>query len=470
MTRVALVLAAAVAGCSTSRSTAATAQQDGGVGDSDATFDADPEPPPVVSGVTPSQVFLARHAEVKVDGYSTAWTDAAQVELGAGITVTNLSAPAPDLLVVDFGVAADAGVGPRDVAVLEADGGALVDRGALALEPPVAMTFQGTLAQGSLALAHLAVVDPSIPLDTTFTVDPFGNPTFTDLAPALPLGISATVLTASSYAADLELFIDEPTTGMVDFDLASGVPGSGDVFEFPLPAAMTIAPRTPVALSPGVPVTGTVASPYATGLFSYTPASPSLAILDFSAASTATGAEPAVLLLPVSGKWSDELTGGALATWVSSSTDPFYAVYFDATGTTGPYALGVTTTAPAATAAASPDDATMAGAVQATALPFVLTGGQLASAASLDWVEVTTGPNDSGKQLHVQSAGDPLTFLDVTVYQSDGVTSVGGNENGGPVDAFVGPLAASTTYYVVFSAGTGFDPSHGGYVGIVRLQ
>jgi hypothetical protein len=50
------------------------------------------------------------------------------------------------------------------------------------------------------------------------------------------------------------------------------------------------------------------------------------------------------------------------------------------------------------------------------------------------------------------------------------VTSIGGNETGGPVHALSGPLAASAMYYVVFSAGAGFDPAHGGYAGIVRLQ
>jgi hypothetical protein len=469
VTRLTLLVVASMVGCS-SRPVAGTAPQDAGEEASDATLEADPTPPAVLASVTPSHVFLARHAEVQVEGYSTDWSSANQVVLGPGITLTNLSAPAPNLLVVDFGVAPDAGTTPRDVTVVDPDGGALVDPGALALDPPVAMTFEGTLAQGSLLLAQLTVLDPSVALDTTYTVDPFGNHTYTELLPLLPPGVSATVLAATQYTADLQLFVDEGTTGPVDFDLLSGVPDGGDAFEFPLPDAMTLAARTPAALTSGAQLTGTVSSPYATGLYAYMPATAALAILDFSAGSTISSADPALLLLPASGRWSDELTGGALATWVSASTDPIYAVYFDPTGTTGAYTVGLTATPPAATAAASAADATMAGAIQATALPFVLTGGQLVSTTSQDWIEVTTGPGDSGKQLHVQSAGDPLTFLDVTVYQSDGVTSVGGNENGGPVDARVGPLAASSTYYVVFSAGAGFDPAHGGYVGVVRIQ
>ena len=201
----------------------------------------------------------------------------------------------------------------------------------------------------------------------------------------------------------------------------------------------------------------------------YTPSSPTLSIVDFTATTAASGGDPAVLLLPATGRWGDVLAGGSVATWLTSSTDPIYAVYFDQTGMTGAYSVGLTVTSPAASGAAIASDATMAGAVVAAGLPFVLTGGQLTSTSSQDWIQITTGPGDSGKHLQVQSAGDPLTFLDVTIYDDQG-DSIGGNENGGPVHALTGPLLASRTYYVAFSAGAGFDPAHGGYEGILRLE
>jgi len=431
--------------------------------------DANPTPPASVGQVTPSHAFLARHREIVVDGYSTSWTAATTVDLGAGIDITNLSVPEPNFLAVDFGVAATATPGPRDVSILEADGGVLVDRGALTLDPPIALTFDGTLAQGSIVVAHMAVLDTSIPLDTTFTTDPFGVPTFTHLTPVLPAGLSATVLAASAFTADVQLFIDATAPGTDSFDLVSGPPGDSTDVDFPLPAGVNVAARAGVQLAAGATVSGSVDTTYATGLFVYTPASAALSIVDFSATTAASGGDPAVLLLPASGRWSDELTSGTIATWLTSSTDPIYAVYFDEAGMTGAYSVGLTATAPAASAAATAGDATMAGAVLAPALPFVLTGGQLTSASSQDWIELSTGPGDSGKQLQVQSAGDPQTFLDVTIYDDQG-NSIGGNENGGPVHALAGPLAASRTYYVAFSAGAGFDPAHGGYQGILRLQ
>ena len=432
-------------------------------------FDASPTPPPSVGGVTPSHAFLARHREIVVNGYSTGWTAATRVDLGAGIDITNLSAPAPNFLAVDFGVSATAAPGPRDVTVLDADGGTVVAPGALTLDPPIALTFEGTLAEGSIVVAHMTVLDSTIPLDTTVTTNPFGVPTFTNLTPVLPTGLSATVVGATAFAADVQLFIDATTYGADGFDLVSGPPGASTNVDFPLPAGVNVAARTGVPLAAGAVVSGSVDTTYATGLFVYTAASAALSIVDFGVNSAPSGGQPAVLLLPASGRWSDELTGGAVATWLTSSTDPIYAVYFDETGTTGAYSVGLTATAAAASAPASASDATMAGAIVAPALPFVLTGGLLTSTSSEDWIELSTGPGDTGKHLYVQSAGDPQTFLDVTIFDDEGA-SIGGNENGGPVHALTGPLVASRTYYVEFSAGAGFDPAHGIYEGILRLQ
>lgn len=468
-------LAGAVLGVVACGSQRASSRDDAGVpneGGVDAPLlllDANPTPPASVAGVTPPHVFLARHREIVIHGYSTSWSATTRVDLGADIDITNLSAPALDFLAVDFRVEATASPGPRDVTILGADGGALVSHGALTLDPPIALTFDGTLAEGSIVVAHMTVLDTTIALDTTATTSSFGVPTFTNLIPVLPGGLSATVLAATPFTADVQVFIDATTSGADTFDLLSGPPGDTTDVDFPLPAGVNVAARAGIPLAAGATVSGSVDTTFATGLFVYTPASGALSIVDFGATTAASGGDPAVLLLPATGRWSDELTGGTVATWLTSSTDPIYAVYFDETGMTGAYSVGVTATAPAASAAASANDATMAGAIVAPAMPFVLTGGLLTSASSQDWIELTTGPGDSGKHLQVQSAGDPLTFLDVTIYDAQGA-SIGGNETGGPVHAMTGPLVASRTYYVVFSAGDGFDPAHGAYEGILRLQ
>ena len=173
------------------------------------------------------------------------------------------------------------------------------------------------------------MLDPSIPLDVTVVTDPFGTQSFPNLAPAFGAGISGTVTSATPFGADVEVFIDTTTSGTSNFDLVSGAPGDAGDAHFPLPGGLNVAQRTPQPLAAGATATGTVTGKYATTLFAYTPPSAAPAILDFHAATTATGGFPPVILLPASGRWGDVLIGGAAPTWLSTSTDPIYGVYFD---------------------------------------------------------------------------------------------------------------------------------------------
>ena len=125
--------------------------------------DANPTPPPSVGGVTPSHAFLARHREILVNGYSTSWTAATRVDLGAGIVITNLSAPTPNFLAVDFGVDPTATPGPRDLTTVDADGGAIVSRGALELDPATGLQRGHALSvvRWSRARQELVLADAS---------------------------------------------------------------------------------------------------------------------------------------------------------------------------------------------------------------------------------------------------------------------------------------------------------------------
>jgi hypothetical protein len=222
-----------------------------------------------------------------------------------------------------------------------------------------------------------------------------------------------------------------------------------------------------------------VKTAYASALYSYTP-SATLSIVDFTATSNVSGANAGFALLPKSGHFADivgfyQAADGsgtsATTTLLPSSADIYYTVYWDNSGTVGAYTMGATGTAPAATHATTAADATEAGAVVATALPFLLTGGSLTTDTSIDWVKVTTGAGDGGKVIHVQTAGDPYTDVAVNILQSDGTTSIGGDDEGGPIDTTSTAVTASTTYYVTFAAGQiDFDPSDGTYTGIIRLE
>ena len=123
----AATLALACHGSGGSAGPADASSDDGGTEpESSAPFelaDANPTPPPSVGAVTPSSVFLARSSQITIDGAFTTWNSGATVDLGAGVTVGSETLANEQSLVVDLTVSPTASPGPRDVTVLDADGG-----------------------------------------------------------------------------------------------------------------------------------------------------------------------------------------------------------------------------------------------------------------------------------------------------------------------------------------------------------
>ena len=427
-----------------------------------------------VSNVQPSGAFLARQAHVTVSGYATSWTDATSLDFGAGITVANVHAASPTALVADITVDPAAALGARDVVVTD---GASKEtyKEAFTVAAPAGVTFEGSFAQGAIAIANVALADVSTPFDTTAEQDPLsGELTYTNLAVTTPAGVTAEIESASGNSVQILFLIDlDADTKAADFDLVSGAAGDPTDAHFPVPGGLTVKARTAVALT-GQPATGSIATAYDSALYSFTPGG-SLAIVDFAATSSVSGANAGFALLPKSGHFADlvgffQAASGdgttATTTLLPTSADPYYAVYWDNSGTTGAYSMGATSTTPAATAAGTAADGDKAGAVAATALPFVLTGGDLSTNAE-NWVKVTLAANDS---VRVTTTGDAYMDAAVTLYESDGATAVGDTQDtGGPLDYTFGPVTTAGTYYVVFSQGFFFDPTDAAYDGIIRL-
>jgi hypothetical protein len=419
---------------------------------------------------------------VTISGYATSWTDKTTIDFGAGITVANVHAASPTALVADITIAKTAALGPRDVVVNDTTKETYSQ--GVTVAPPATLTLQGSLAQGSIAFANLTLADQSTPFDTTGTQDPLsGAVTYTNLNFTVPSGVTASINTATSNSVQILLTLDvDATVGAADLDLLSGPAGDTTDAEFPVPGGLTVTAQTATALG-ATPTSGNVKTPYSSALYSYTP-SATLSIVDFTADSGVAGANAGFALLPKSGHFADIVgfyqaangtSTSATTTLLPSSADVYYAIYWDNSGSVGAYTMGATGTAPAATHATTVADATEAGAVVATALPFVLTGGSFTTATSQDWVKVTTGAGDAGKAIHVQTFGDPATDLSINIVKSDGTTSIGGDTGGnepvGPDDVTSSAVTASTTYYVVFEAGTlAFDPADGTYTGLIRIQ
>ena len=422
---------------------------------------------PSLSGITPPRTFLARSAEITISGYGTSWSSATTVDFGAGVTVNKLTVASPTAIIANITTTKAAAVGARDVTVKD---GATTEtyKGAFQVISPIAATFLGSIAQGALAEITFQVIDTSTPLDTTSTTDPLtGAVTYTNLAVTLPAGVTNQAITAASdFGATMIVSVDvdaKAATG--DLDLVSGPAGATTNLDFPMPAALKIAARTPTALVSGTAATGSTATAYDSALYSFTPGA-ATTIVDFSASSTSAAVTPRFALLPSSGHFADLIGYGAAQTLVTSAAQPSYAVYWDNSGNKGPFSVTALGTA-AASAAASTADNTKAGAVAAASLPFVLTGGDLSKGTGADWVKITA---TAASTLHLQTVGDLNTDTAVTVYQANGMTAVGMPvDTGGAADGTVA-ITAAGTYYVVFSQGMSYATSNPTYTGIIRAQ
>ncbi len=417
---------------------------------------------PSVSGIVPSQVFLARSTQVTLSGYATHWTSATKVDFGPGITVEDLVAASPTALVARVTTTKSTPIGVRDVVV---EDGSSRERYARAFEvaPPVNATFQGTMGQGALARVTLQVLDTSTPLDLTATRALDGTITFPNLALTLPPGVSSLgVSDAQDFEVTFVISVDvdaSPSTG--DLDLVSGP--SGSTTEFPLPSGVRVTARTAAPLASGVAATGQITSAYDSVLYVFT--APRMAILDFSVTSP-PALYPAVALLPSSGHFADLLGFGDQQTAVAPGGVPLYAVCWENTGGTGSYTLGLTSTDVGATAATTPADETPQGAIAVSSLPFVLTGGDL-SKQSFDYLKLTLS---QAATLRVQTIGDLETDTRVAAYQSDAITLVGPPiDTGYAADARI-TLSAAGTYYIEFLQGADFAAPHTKYTGIVRVD
>src|SRR5579884_2296984 len=113
---------------------------------------------PSISDVQPSTAFLTRKAHVTISGYATSWTDATKVDFGAGITVSNVHAASPTALVADIAIDKTAALGPRDVVVTDTAGKDTYKQ-AFTVAPPAVLELQGSLAQGSIAIATVKLQD-----------------------------------------------------------------------------------------------------------------------------------------------------------------------------------------------------------------------------------------------------------------------------------------------------------------------
>lgn len=425
-----------------------------------------------VSAITPARAFLARTIDVEIAGFGTNWSDTAAptVDFGAGITVKKVTVASPTGLLVNIQVGKTAATGPHDVTV-SAGGKKDVFKGAFRVDSPMTATLTGTVAQGSVIIGHLTGKDLSTPFDTTTQGDGFFTPiTYPNLNFTPANGVDVSVSSASIYGVDFLMLADvtAPTAAQT-LELQSG---AGTPDDFPLPNAFTLAARTGKPVTFGTPLQGNAQKPYDSELYTVTPTAASLALIDLAVTSTVSGAKPALVLLPKSGKFVDLIKFAATHTVVSNSADPYYAIFWDNTGTTGAYTITSKST-PAIGAAVAANSTTKGAAQTAASLPYVMQNGTLASATDQHWVKYTAVAADVGKKFHVVTYdNDKMTDTLVDVQTATG-TSLGGpsSDTGYHEDFKSSPITAAGDHYIIVSASPqGYNAAHKTFNAWIRLE
>lgn len=405
---------------------------------------------PSISGVEPRSVFLERTVDVTLSGYSTTWTDAAEVDFGAGINVAKKIVASSTSIIATIEITDAAALGLRDVTVTEGSS-TVTYKGAFEIRAPLEIALlQGSLAQGSIFVAKVAQKDLSTPFDTTAIGDGLFTPfTYTNFGLTLPSGIGWNINTVDLFAADFVVLADvNVAPGPVSVTANSGP--MGETIPSTAKDAFSLEARAPIALTKGVPAKGFLKGGFDSFLYSFTPSAKGTVLSFDVKASLATGS-PGVIILPASGSFNDLIVYDP-APKILSSESIYYAIVWDNTGASG-YDATVTVTEEAVDEV-EPNN-TCAAAQSVAALPALLKNASLASDKDVDWFKISATAAEVGKSIHVTTTpGEPKTDTVVDVLSADCATSLGGpsDDQDYHEDFVSAPIPAGGDYYVRVSA------------------
>lgn len=421
---------------------------------------------PSASGVFPDSGFLGRQVRVQVSGDATEWDNGTTVSFGDGITVDSVAVASPTAVFAEITIADTATPGPRDV-VVTGGGETVTLRQAFELESPISVTFQGSLAQGSVLVANIINHDFNTPFDTTATGGLFTPLEFTNLDVTTGPGVTMVIDDATPYSMSATVFVDvDATTGSLAIN--SG-PSTGTITSFPLGESVEIAPRTATALTAGMNATGMVTMPFESSLYEFTPATfPSLA--RFQTSTTGDG-DPIVAVLAESGHFDELLGSGADSRQVAKTSTKFYVVVVDLTGELGAFNVRAGSAPLSLVADTEPGNNTRVGATAIT-LPALVENATLATAADEDWFSFSVAAGDVGKKVRVRTLpGDD--FTDTIVDVLSGVTSLGGpSGDSGYHENFLSSAIAAAGALTVQIAGSPewSDDTQTGYDALIYLE
>jgi hypothetical protein len=430
------------------------------------------DPSQSANAVFPSQAFTGRDVRVEISGDQTSWSASTKVSFGPDVTVNSISVASPTDLFADVTISPTAAPGLVDVVVT--DGGSTFTLSkAFEIDLPIAVTFQGLVAQGSISTLTIQNQDVENPFDTTSTTDILGNATFTNIALGGPKGMGFVVENVTPFQITALALTDVDAAASGDIVVQSG---GSDVITSDA-GSTTVAARTATALTAGTPTMGMVPTAFDSQLYSYTPTATAPDIEVLAVASNSMDASPAVAVLPASGHFADLLSFGPSSDTLNTTAGSVqYLVYWDNTGAAGySYTLtqddiSLTHTTAIAGGATTPALAT------AITLPALGTGGDFKNASQ--WVKLTIAQGDVGKTLRLITEGDPTTDLQIDVFTSITDANTPGTQpfvecgdlGGNPVDCISPAITTTGTYYVELQGDPGFPTPTTDYILTAFLQ
>jgi hypothetical protein len=407
----------------------------------------------------PDSGFVGRTTTLILVGDNTNFSAASNIDFGPGVTVSNVMVAGANALIVDATVAVDAELGDRTVTV---DNLALP--GAFTLENPVQVEVLGTPAQGSFSVIRMTNLDRANPFD--LTTDEEGN--FTNLeATVSGTGASVTIGTASAFEIELTLQVDvtaPPGAATVEVNSAT----------LPSRAPVEITARTAMPITPGTPVTGSVANGFESVLYEVNIAD--LSAISVSVPDTESGGA-FIQILGSTGSF-DEPIGASFNSIFGpaefSNNIPgggkIYLILwegFDAAGYD--YTFNVGQIAAATTITHTEPNNTRQTAQVVTGGSGVL-GGTFVDAADEDFYSINLVAADVGKTLTVSSGGfggaDPV----IEIFR--GNTSIAGPEDAAFFDRLSVDIAQAGQHFIrITSSDFGpTNPADSDYTLVIGLE
>ncbi len=399
--------------------------------------DGPDDPNAVVSSAFPDSGFTNRTAEIAIIGEDTAWTNASQVDFGAGIAVDSVASVGSTGLIVNITIAADAAEGARDITV---DGETLT--AGFTLNPPITVAIEGDLVQGSVVNVVITN-NTEVSFDTSEDAD--GNNLLTVTTVSTEVANIGTTIGPNevSFLAGIGV---HATPGTFEFSMNSG--GTVDSFDFDAAA------RAPMALDLSATTNGSLTA-YGTMLYEVSATNAATVGVDFPV----NAADNLIYLaLSSSGDFSRILNLGffgisPLEGLRLPSSDTLYIVAWDGTidgSGAGAFTIdgSLTELDPLTITTAAEGGDTSAEAV-ALATPAIVDGESFDDDADQDWYSVTIAAGDDGRALDIKTLGISTADTIITVYAAaDIVTPLAASPDQAFFDVLVTGALPAGDYFI----------------------